>query len=112
MTQFPYKETCLLNNSVESETEVTLSGDLQVANITFTSAAGHLGDVQLSPDTSYMTNLKFEASRQILQIDKIEFRAAFGLTKGEVTAEGKASDQEGKDFQDFSKKIASWDEPS
>ncbi len=112
MSDFPYSQTKMLVNSIEASTTVSIVDGMQVSNTKFTSPAGDFGSVQLSPVTSYATDIKFAASQQELHIEKIEFRAAFGLDTGQVTVSGKATNQTGGDWQTFSTTVASWTAPS
>jgi hypothetical protein len=107
-TTYPYSQTALLVNSIQSTTVVSIVSGMQVGVITFTSPAGNLGSLTLSPVQPTATNVQFSAGKQTLQIDIITFRAQFGLDGGQVTVSGRATDQNGKDETAFAKQIASW----
>jgi len=105
---YPVNVDTLLVNSVSSNCNVQLVGGMQVATITFSTAAGFLGSLTLSPVQPSATNLEFKAGQQVLQITSIIFRAAFGFDKGQVSVNGSATDQNGKDPALFNKQICTW----
>ncbi|MES2382770.1 MAG: hypothetical protein V4538_17115 [Bacteroidota bacterium] len=108
MATYPYSQTSMLVNSIQSTTVVSIMSGMQVAVITFTSPAGNLGSITLSPVQPTATNVEFKAGLQSLQIDLISFRAQFGFDSGQVTANGRATDQDGKNETAFAKQIATW----
>ncbi|MBB5635172.1 hypothetical protein HDF26_002102 [Pedobacter cryoconitis] len=107
-TTYPYTQSSPLVNSITATTVVSLSNGMQVAQIAFTTAAGQLGQITLSPVQPTAENVEFKAGTQTLKIKKATFSAAFGFDPGQVTVEGDATDQNGKNDTDFQKQIASW----
>jgi hypothetical protein len=105
---FPYSESKLLVNSVSADTTVTLVEGLQVARVTIVSGAGDLGQITLSPVQHKAVDIELKSGAQIVYIDIIEFKSAFGLDNGSVKARGRATDQEVKNEAPFSKEIANW----
>jgi hypothetical protein len=105
---YPVNVDTMLVNSITSNCNVQLVGGMQVATITFTTPAGLLGTVTLSPVQPTATNLEFKAGQQVLQISNITFRAAFGFDKGQVTIAGTGTDQNGNDPAAFNKQIGTW----
>lgn len=108
MASYPYTQTTMLVNSIQATTNVIISSGMQVSTTTFTSPAGDLGSITLSPVQPSAQNVQFQAGSQILQIDSMTFRAQFGFDSGQVFASGRATDQEGKNEASFSKQIATW----
>lgn len=108
MATYPYSQDSMLVNSIKSTTVVSIMSGMQVAVVTFTSPAGNLGSITLSPVQPTASNVEFKAGSQTLQIDIISFRAQFGFDSGQVTCSGRATDQDGKNETPFSKQIASW----
>lgn len=108
MSTFPYTQTTMLVNSIQVTTEVTVQSGMQVSTSTFTSPAGDLGVVTLSPVEPIRTNVKLAAGSQVLILNKINFQAAFGFDQGFVFCEGNGTNQQGTDAADFSKNIAEW----
>lgn len=108
MSTFPYTQTTMLVNSVQATTVVTIKSGMQVSTTTFTSPAGDLGIVTLSPVEPIRTDIKLQAGSQKLVIDKMTFQAAFGFDDGFVFCQGSATNQDGKDLASFSKNIANW----
>jgi hypothetical protein len=105
---FPYSESKLLVNSVTADTTVSLVEGLQVARVTIVSAAGDLGKITLSPVQHKAEDIELKSGAQIVYIDLIVFKSAFGLDNGSVHIKGKATDQEGKNEAPFNKEIANW----
>ncbi|MEO4005631.1 MULTISPECIES: hypothetical protein [unclassified Flavobacterium] len=108
MATYPYTQVTLLVNSIQATTVVSIVSGMQVSTTTFTSPAGDLGSVTLSPVQPTATNVEFQAGLQTLQIDTMTFRAQFGLDSGQVFASGRATDQQGQNETAFSKQIATW----
>lgn len=108
MATYPYTQVTLLVNSIQATTVVSIVSGMQVSTTTFTSPAGDLGSVTLSPVQPTATNVQFQAGLQTLQLDTMTFRAQFGLDSGQVTASGRATDQTGQNETAFSKQIAAW----
>ncbi|WP_127339188.1 hypothetical protein [Flavobacterium cupreum] len=108
MATYPYSQDALLVNSIKATTVVSIVSGMQVSVTTFTSPAGNLGSITLSPVQPTATNVEFKAGSQKLQIDIISFRAQFGLDSGQVTASGRATDQDGNNETAFAKQIAAW----
>lgn len=127
MATYPYSQDEILINSIKATTVVSVVDGMEVSVTTFTSAlgaaltanpgltsnpvvvsGGALGTVTLSPVQPKAVNIVFQAGPQKLQIDKISFRAQFGLDTGQVTCEGKATDLNGKNETPFAKQIAAW----
>jgi len=108
MTTYPYSQTTMLVNGVSSTTVVSIMSGMQVAFISFTSPAGTLGSIILSPVQPTGVNIEFKSGQQTLQIDIISFSAQFGFNSGQVTTNGRATDQEGKDAMSFYDQIATW----
>lgn len=108
MATYPYSQDSMLVNSIKSTTVVSIVSGMQVAVITFSTAAGNLGTITLSPVQPTATNVEFKAGSQSLQIDLISFRAQFGFDSGQVTASGRGTDQDGNNDTAFAKQIATW----
>ncbi|KLT69166.1 MULTISPECIES: hypothetical protein [Flavobacterium] len=108
MATYPYSQDALLVNSIKATTVVSIVSGMQVSVTTFTSPAGDLGKITLSPVQPTATNVEFKAGAQKLQIDLISFRAQFGLDSGQVTCSGRATDQDGNNETAFAKQIATW----
>lgn len=107
-TTYPYTQQAMLVNSIQSTTVVSIMGGMQVAQITFTTAAGNLGEITLSPVQPTASNVEFKRGQQVLQIANITFRAQFGFDQGQVTCNGSATDQNGQNPAPFNAQIASW----
>lgn len=108
MATYPYTQQALLVNSITSTTVVSIISGMQVAAVTFTSPAGNLGEITLSPVQPSASNVEFKAGKQRLMISNLSFRAAFGLDQGQVTISGTATDQDGNNDTAFAKQICSW----
>lgn len=108
MATYPYTQNALLVNSVTSNTIVSIVSGMQVAQITFSNASGVLGEVTLSPVQPTASNIEYKRGNQVLQIANITFRAQFGLDQGQVTCNGSATDQDGKNPAPFNAQICSW----
>ena len=107
-TQYPYTQQTMLVNSIIATTVVSINQGMQVAQVTFSTAAGNLGTITLSPVQPQAQNVQFKAGSQVLQITTISFRAAFGFDPGQVTCSGQGTDQNGNNPAPFSKQIATW----
>jgi len=107
-TTYPYKQSTMLVNSITADTIVSLNNGMQVAQVTFNTAAGPLGQVTLSPVQPIANNIEFKRGEQVLQIVQITFQAAFGFDNGQVSANGQATDQQGKNPTPFESLVASW----
>ena len=107
-TQYPYTQSANLVNSVTTTTVVSLSGGMQVAQVSFNNPSGLLGQITLSPVQPTASNVEFKRGNQIVLVQQISFRAAFGFDAGQVTCEGEATDQDGKNKTPFNAQIASW----
>ncbi|MBS0028274.1 hypothetical protein ACTJJ0_05570 [Chitinophaga sp. 22321] len=105
---FPYKQSTPLVNSVTATTTVSLNGGMQVAVVKFTSAAGELGSVTLSPIQPTAGPVTFQRGQQTVNLKKATFTAAIGFTDGSVFAEGDATDQQGNNDTPYSASIAAW----
>lgn len=108
MADYPVRCSTLLNNDVIAETEVVLTNGMQVATITYRSSVGALGSVVLSPVQPKAEFLEYQSGNQKLLIELVQFRAAFGLTPGQVFNIGSATDQNGENLQNFAKQICTW----
>lgn len=108
MATYPYKQTAMLSNDITATTTVTLQSGMQVATTVYTGSAGDFGTIILSPVHKTATDVTFYSGKQVLIITIQTFRAAFGFTTGQVMAVGSATDQDGKDSQDFSQQICEW----
>jgi hypothetical protein len=108
MATYPYTQSSMLVNSITATTVVSIISGMQVSVTTFTTSAGNLGSITLSPVQPTAVNVEFKAGKQALQIDLISFRAQFGFDAGQVTANGRATDQDGKNETAFAKQIATW----
>lgn len=108
MTSYPYIQVAMLNNSITATTTVVLVEGMQVTSTIFATSAGNLGTITLSPVQPKAVNIEFISGAQQLQIDVISFRAQFGLDSGQVTCNGRATDQDGKNETTFAKQIATW----
>jgi hypothetical protein len=97
-----------LSNSVLVSTTVALQGAQQVATVVFSTAAGVLGTVTLSPMQPQYSNLVIGAGLQKVNLSLIAFTAAFGITQGSVAAAGNATDQSGNNPVNFSLAICTW----
>ncbi len=102
------KKNVLLVNSVTASTTINLVDGMQVSKTVFSTAAGDLGTVTLSPVQPSASNIEYKAGKQSVQISNISFRAAFGLDQGQVTTSGTATDQDGNNEAPFNKQICSW----
>jgi hypothetical protein len=98
----------MLVNSIQVTTVVTVQSGMQVSTSTFTSSAGDLGVITLSPVEPIRTGVTLGAGSQVLKIHKMTFQAAFGFDQGYVFCEGSGTNQEGTDSANFSKNIAGW----
>ncbi len=107
-TSYPFTQSTPLVNSVIATTVVSINNGMQVSQTTFSTAAGNLGEITLSPVQPTAVNVEFKAGAQVLQITNITFRAAFGFDQGQITCSGSATDQNGGNQTDFSKQICSW----
>lgn len=107
-TTYPYTQASPLVNSITATTIVSLSNGMQIAQIAFTTPAGQLGQITLSPVQPTAQNVEFKAGSQVLKIVNANFTAAFGFDVGQVFVEGSATDQSGNNNTDFQKQIASW----
>jgi len=107
-TTYPYTQQAMLVNSVQSTSVISIMSGMQVATVTFTTAAGMLGEITLSPVQPVATNVEFTRGKQVLQIANITFRAQFGFDPGQVTCNGSATDQNGKDSTAFNAQICYW----
>ncbi|MET1254985.1 hypothetical protein [Aliikangiella maris] len=101
-------DNVLLVNSVTASTTVNLVDNMQVATVKINTAAGLLGTITLSPVQPTATNIEYKAGEQVVQISSITFHAAFGLTEGQVSIVGNATNQQGADTAPYSKQICSW----
>lgn len=108
MATYPYTQNAILVNGIQSTTVVSIVSGMQVASITFTSTAGNLGSITLSPVQPTASNIEFGAGSQTLQITNISFRAQFGFDTGQVSCSGSGTDLEGQNETAFSMQIASW----
>jgi hypothetical protein len=97
-----------LTNDVSAAVSVALVNNIQSATISIYSAASLLTTINLSPVSQYATNIEIKNDLQTIKIDRVEFRAAFGFTTGQVVITGSATDQSGQDSHDFHRQIASW----
>ena len=107
-TQYPYTQSANLVNSVTTNTVVSLNGGMQVAQVSFSNPSGLLGQITLSPVQPTANNVEFKRGNQVVFIETISFRAAFGFDSGQVTCNGEATDQDGKNQTPFNAQIASW----
>jgi len=98
----------LLGNGVLVSTTVNIVGVQQVATVIFSTAAGPMGTVVLSPMQPQYANLNMAAGLQTVAISLIAFVPAFGITQGSVTCSGTATDALGKNPVAFSIPICSW----
>lgn len=108
MVTYPYSQQAMLVNSITSTTVLSLISGMQVAVVTFTSPAGNLGSITLSPVQPTASNIEFKLGSQMLQITNITFRAAFGFEAGQVTVSGSGTNQDGKNQTAFATQIAQW----
>ncbi|HAS39094.1 MAG TPA: hypothetical protein DCS93_01380 [Microscillaceae bacterium] len=108
MATYPVNCSTLLVNDITAETEVVLVDGMQVATVKYVTAAGILGSVTLSPVQPKAEFLEYTSGSQKLFIELVQFRAAFGLTAGQVFNIGSATDQSGENPQNFAKQICSW----
>lgn len=107
-TAYPYTQQAFLVNSITATTVVSIVSGMQVSKTTFTSPAGDFGSISLSPVQPTAQNVQYQRGNQILRISLISFRAAFGMDQGQVTCNGDATDQDGKNDAAFSSQICSW----
>ncbi|HVI47854.1 MAG TPA: hypothetical protein VM802_23495 [Chitinophaga sp.] len=105
---FPYSQTTPLVNSISAKTTVTLQGGMQVATIEYSSAAGLLGKMVLSPIQPTAGPETYKRGQQVLVINQATFTAAQGFVDGNVFVDGSGTDQHGKNDTPFSADIADW----
>ena len=108
MATYPYTQTSMLVNSIQATTTVSIQSGMQVSSTVFSSAAGNLGTITLSPVQPTAKNVEFKSGLQTLQIDSTTFTAQFGFDAGQVFASGRGTDQSGENEAAFSKQIATW----
>jgi hypothetical protein len=106
---YPISITVDLAHSVQTDTTIALVEGMQVSTTRFTSPAGLMGAVTLSPVQPSGKNIQYKMGKQILQIYSIRFQAAFGLTQGQVNISGNVTNQQGTELATFSRQICDWD---
>lgn len=99
-----------LSNSIYATIEVTMVNNIQNAEVAFNTPVGKIGSITLTPMQPTASNKEFYAGSQKLFIEKIEFRPAFGPSKGKITCKGYATNQDGNDPAEFNFQIAEWEE--
>jgi hypothetical protein len=107
-TNYPYTQQAMLVNSITSTTVISIMSGMQVATITFNTAAGLLGEITLSPVQPTASNVQFTRGQQQLMIANITFRAQFGFDQGQVTCNGTGTDQNGQNPSAFNAQICAW----
>lgn len=108
MAPYPYTQVHSLVNGIIATTVVSLQQGLQVSVTSFATAAGQLGQVILSPMQPKAENVEFNTGQQTLSIDLIFITPQFGFDYGIVACSGRSTDQNGKNENAFSERIAGW----